>query len=646
MSLMKLAPESVRLRRIAKAFAAGEFSEEEYRTARREVISNFVPSPLDDDDTQPRLLDTQEQPLRRAPVRSGRGRLWLLIALALGALVAASGVLAGPVTRIPDVAERDPNPATSPRLEVNSVRVSNFQSLPGISSAEVQARVDNTLTTLRQRQQPGAHGFTPGELDELGRLLNALGAHEKSSELGPQDLADLQALIAAQKQRRGVSIVELEEVAEAVQALYRSAGYFLAVAYVPAQQVTGATVDIEVLPGVLGGVNVHGDGGALASRFDDLVGEALTEEVVTTRLYALNQAPGVKAQVSFEPGSQVGETELNLEVIPQKTWQGRLALDNYGAESTGKQRLLADASILNPTDRGDMINLGLLTSLQGADQVYGYLGYSVPVGSRTHVSSRLAYTRFEADLNNSLDGLDSDGWLFDVGLDRVLRQARDRGLAYQLGGGYHRLNWDGQAPDPEGAQDVFFVSAGVSTHNVWDRVRIAADASLKLDTGVIEGATFVGQDSRYWLLGMDAFAWHPLNVPVLPGEQKISAEFHGQLASSELPSSKRFSLGGNLAVRSFQRDTYLVDQGGMLRVDLRTPVAVGELSLFADAAYGETLNQDNGNWGYLSGVGLAWSLTVSNLESRLSWAYPLASDGSGGLEDDGSQIYWSFSYHR
>jgi len=145
---------------------------------------------------------------------------------------------------------------------------------------------------------------------------------------------------------------------------------------------------------------------------------------------------------------------------------------------------------------------------------------------------------------------------------------------------------------------------------------------------------------------MDAFAWHPLDISLLPGEQKISAEFHGQLAASELPSSKRFALGGNLAVRAFQRDAYLADSGGLLRLDLGTPLSVGELSLFADAAYGDTLNDDDANWGYLSGVGVAWNVTWSGLESRLSWAYPLASNGSGELDDDGTQIFWSFSYRR
>ncbi|MEZ5559578.1 MAG: hypothetical protein R3E86_13670 [Pseudomonadales bacterium] len=54
MSLLKLTPETVRLRRIAKAYAAGECSYEAYRAARREIIDNFSCFAADDDDTRRR----------------------------------------------------------------------------------------------------------------------------------------------------------------------------------------------------------------------------------------------------------------------------------------------------------------------------------------------------------------------------------------------------------------------------------------------------------------------------------------------------------------------------------------------------------------------------------------------------------------
>ena len=646
MSLMKLTPETVRLRRIAKAFTAGEFTLQEYRSARREVIANFVPTQMDDDDTQPRAAMPEAEQERRNEVSGSQRRLWLLVLVAVGTLLAATGVFAADGQNIAAVAERDPNPATSPRLQVERVYLANFTPLPGVSEHDIESRISQTLSRIRQAHEPGEHGFNDHELEELGKLLNALGAHDPGAELGDKDIADIQALLTTQKRRRGVSVSELEEVAAAVQSLYRDAGYFLATAYVPAQQLDDAAAAIEIVPGVLGSVAVQGDGASVADRFADLVGQVLTEEVVTTRLYALNQAPGLRAQASFEPGDQLGETRLNLEVIPQKRWGGKMSVDNYGDEGTGENRLLGDVSLLNPSGRGDLLEVGMMASLEGADQVFGYLSYATPFAARNHLRTRLAYTGFETDLNGNATDVDGDGWLYDIAFGRSLRQARDRGLSYDLAAGYQRLNWEGDSSYAIDSQDVYFAGAGLDAHRVWDGPRIALDGSLRAEMGTIEGSTFNGQDSSYWLAGIETFAWKPIDLPLFPGDQKFAAEFRGQVTNSQLPSSKRLALGGTMANRAFRRDTYVVDRGALLRLDVRTPVRLGEISLFADAAYGETLNDLDSNWGYLGGFGLAWSLSLANVESRLSWAFPLASNGSGDLDDDGSQVFWSFSYRR
>jgi hypothetical protein len=78
MSLLKLAPDSERLRRIARAYAAGEVEESEYRRIRTEVIDGFVPDPHLGDDTQQRWsppepsaesadASTDAAPVERAP---------------------------------------------------------------------------------------------------------------------------------------------------------------------------------------------------------------------------------------------------------------------------------------------------------------------------------------------------------------------------------------------------------------------------------------------------------------------------------------------------------------------------------------------------------------------------------------------------
>ena len=70
MSLLKLTPESERLRRIAKAHAAGEISRGEFRNIRSGVIDGFgEASPRDvGDATQPRWLASESTTQRFQPV--------------------------------------------------------------------------------------------------------------------------------------------------------------------------------------------------------------------------------------------------------------------------------------------------------------------------------------------------------------------------------------------------------------------------------------------------------------------------------------------------------------------------------------------------------------------------------------------------
>ncbi len=657
MSLMKLAPETVRLRRVAKAHAMGEFSMAEYRQARREVIDNFEPYRVAEDDTQPRLPSDAalqaEAPLRsaEADVEKRRWPLWLGGGLILLCLLTANRLLAAESAgaesagaemdlSIPAVAARDPNPATSPRLPVSRVVLDDaLAALDGVEDETLQTVIDTRLKAIRKRNTPGHHGFTAAELEEVGRFLNALGVHDANAELSARDAADLSALLTDQKTRRGLSVIELEEIAGAVQSHLREAGYFLAVAYLPAQQVVDGEVTIAALPGVLGDVQVAGGKDRLGRRFNDLVGRPVTRREINTRLYALNQAQGFSARASFEPGDDVGETRLNLDVLESRALQGQIALDNYGDDHTGKQRLVLDGDLINPTGRGDVLSAGLIAAIDPDNQFLGYIDYTAPAGNRRQLRARLARNDF------STADVDGDGWLFDAVLETFLHRDQLTGLSWELGLGHHELDWADVNADI--AQSVNVFSAALNVRRVWDESRIAADFRLYADAGTIDGDTFAGQEDGFWDLGFSLFGWHPFDLDWLPGRQKFSMELKGQLAGSQLPSTRRMSLGGIGAARGFDRDIYLADQGMLLRGDLSTPLALGELVLFADIAYGKNENEIYSDWAHLADLGLAWDVRLGpHFLSSLSWAVPITHKASGGLDDEGAMFFWSLRYVR
>jgi len=658
-SYMRLAPESVRLRRMAKAHAAGELTEQEYRDARRQVIDNFPVDAVADDDTRPRW--SQEPTLRSSSGMAGcigaetplagavqRPRRWpwvaLLAVLLAGAMlvVPATGRSADAGLDIVAVPERHPDPVSSPRLALAGVRVAWGEDvsveLRGVDLAALQARADETLATLRASNAPGPHGFTPSELAEVARFLNVLGVHDAQGGLDAADARDLTGLIRDQKSRRGISVAELEGLADKVQAEVRAAGYFLAVAYVPAQRLQDGVARVEVLPGRLGDIVVEGgDAGPVTEAFSALLGAPLRLADVSSRLQTLNARPGFTAQASFGPGADVGESRLRLDLIEQRDWTAAVAVDNHGDSSTGDQRIGVSGAWLNPRDVGDRLSAGALLTANPANQTYGYVDYEMPLAGDYRLAARLANNDFSLDDPRSLDG---SGVFVDLAARRNFIYSRERAVTLVLGLGRHQLDWDDGVD-----QTVSLVSAALAGHRVWDGPRIAADGAFSVSLGRIGGDRFVGQDDGFYLLEAEAEAWMPVNLPLLDGQQTVRLFGAGQWSDSLLPATRRFALGGAHRLRAFERSAFLADRGLLVGVEARVPLPLGELVLFGETAYGDARAQGDEAWVRLSDVGLGWDADLGpGWSGSLSWAIPVATRGSGGFDDDGSRWYGALRY--
>lgn len=96
MSLLQLSPEAVRLRRVAKACAAGEMSRLEYRQARREMIrhcSGVYQAPSEPTLTRYRVDKTQRRdelfPHGNSATVRKHSAAWLMgfVALVLSAII-------------------------------------------------------------------------------------------------------------------------------------------------------------------------------------------------------------------------------------------------------------------------------------------------------------------------------------------------------------------------------------------------------------------------------------------------------------------------------------------------------------------------------------------------------------------------------
>ena len=250
MILMQLPPEVTRLRRMARACAAGEVSRRDFRKARRNVIAKYAAANVDKterraaDATVPRMAKT-----RRTDVEAAKPPWWWL-AIGLLACAALLPVVGWSAQIIAPANERDPDPMRAQRLEVNQITWKVSDPVPSIDSAAAQEVLAAALVDQRTQSAVGDHGFTDSELVQVARFLDALGIHDER-RLNAEDVRDLQALVERQKHQRGINVNQLESIAKRLQQWLRAQGYPLATAYVPGQVVEDGIVYVNVEVGRL-----------------------------------------------------------------------------------------------------------------------------------------------------------------------------------------------------------------------------------------------------------------------------------------------------------------------------------------------------------------------------------------------------------
>ncbi len=672
MTLLRLNPDSERLRRIAKAHAAGEISTPDYRRIRAEVIERFGDGAGEDhgDDTEPRWLprpvaaQLETDPSAEVEIVRVVSRLrrwWIAFAVSAVAVAIAIGSATAWGSSIPPVKQRDPNPATSQRMTVSHLQIRDFVGYPdlGITAESVDALLETALARLDRASQPGPSGFTQAELAEIGMFLKSVGASD-GQPLKPRDAAQLSGLIASQKARRGASVVELEQVAARLTAFYRAHGLPLATAYLPSQNVVDGEVFFAVLPGTLENVRVNATRVAaqiLTSAFDDQRGEPVRRDRVESAMYLINDLPGLDAQANFVAGDAVGSTDLNLVARNEHSWGAQLRIDNEGDDHTGRERAFVDASWFDPSGHGDAVTAGLLATLNPENSYYGYLGYEAPLqGLRTRLHTRLS--RDEFDYSDGATSLNGTADTAELGLTEVLARSRARSVTLDTALNYQKLQLDQDGRGSLTDQSLWYLATGASTGRVFDAPRISMNARVGLDVGDFASGRTPGQSSPFYRMRVDGSVWRLMSPLDAETQQTLRLVLVGQLASTAMPGTLQMGLGGIGRVRAYDRSTASVDDGVYVGLDYRlSPSAgrVGDFLVFADGAYGDIKREfgDDVSVG-LASVGVGWDLPIGRwlgathaqrFDAQLRFSVPVADKGSQDwINDDGVTLYWMLRY--
>jgi hemolysin activation/secretion protein len=432
--------------------------------------------------------------------------------------------------------------------------------------------------------------------------------------------------------------------------LYRSNGYVLARAYLPAQKIENNTLHIQVLEGQLAAVNLRNSGhlkdSFLQAALQGIpVGAPARQDQIDQALLLLTDLPGANMKAQLAPGNASGQTQLDVVMNTAPLVSGRIELDNYGSVYTGRTRVGGEVNFNAPFGLGEQISLRLLASDEKLS--YGRLGITMPLGS-TALIGGLSVSRTSYTLGNTFASLDATGTAdsLEANLRYAVIRSPERSLFVQGGQEHKKLHdkVNATATQIDKNADVTYVGLQFYNRDQW----------------MTGGVTTVGVRGNFGRLGLDSatlavdsagaktnghYSVYRIDLSRqqrLTNTWTLDAKLNTQFASKNLDSSEKMVLGGATGVRAYPSGEGSGDEGWLTNFELAYAMSpMLTPSVFYD--HGRTRTNKNeflpgGNDRRLAGFGLGLRGSWSKLDWRASVAW--RSNTASVSEPDKSPRAW------
>lgn len=421
------------------------------------------------------------------------------------------------------------------------------------------------------------------------------------------DSASLLALLPP-AQGQTLTLAQLEELATRITRHYRASGYFVARAYIPAQELTDGKLVIRVVEGQYGKFILSNTSRVQDTVVQGLLDEAKRRDIVSLdtlerAMLIINDTPGVKVvQADVMPGEQVGTSDFAIRTEATPAWGGYVLLDNYGSTYTGKQRLRFNADWNSPSGRGDRLSAsGMVTRHSGL--LNGRLAYSTLLGTDgVRLEGALSRTTYElSDVYAALDASGTSNGV-DLILSKPLKRTRDHTVEASLGVAYKDLKDEIGATNTSVGKQLSSLSANIADRRTHAFLGFdgLTQSSASLTVGRLhfkeaaaEALDAAGADTQggYAKLKLAAS-----RISVLPSQFLLttSAKAQASLNNKSLDGVERMSVSGDGGVAAYPIGELSGDHAALLRAELARPLVTGGAaqlsgSVFTDYGWAKSI---------------------------------------------------------
>ncbi len=581
---------------------------------------------------------------------------------------------------VPNVRDRDPDPSSGPRLNVERFKLQGIVEFPelGITKAEIEKLIEGIRNDLMQEYKVLPSGFTASELEDVSKLLVEIEEQTMERHVTDLEVQKLVWLVREQRSSRGITLGTIETVADRITQFYRERGFILAKAYIPKQEVRDGIVTLTLLLGALGEVELQGnemyEANIVTSVFDDDLAKPVTSKVMEESIYLINDYPGLAVMGFFGPGSQVGDTRLSLNVRDEQRYNANIRVDNHGTDETGRQRLYGEVLVNNLVGAADQLHLGALHSFEPSNTTYWLVRYSFNLfNPRLRLTLGRTENQFVVEQNNSefLSQLEISGVTeqSDVVLSYKLKRSRVEN--YNISFTWEHISSDlqlGNLNDPGGLLDD-----EVTNYKLSLNYDILQESSKVLHQGVVgyvsgnfDEGNDSGQDDNFDILVSDYTLLTFLTIPYTDINTRLILRSSMQLTESALSSISQIFLGGPTRARGYPVNQFSADSAVFVGVDwifnlpswldfkITDNYSLKNFTqpfLFVDAAYGIKHSfrvDEKDSEATLYDIGIGFRLFyLDDIQGNLQFAFPISNhftDAELDTPDDGVRFVFDLQY--
>ena len=445
---------------------------------------------------------------------------------------------------------------------------------------------------------------------------------------GTQLSADELNRRAAGYAERTISEAELNALLGDLTQYARRHGYPAAAAYLPPQSNADGTLEIRILAGRYGNINIENsaavDDGQIRRLAHALhTGAPIEGRRLEKALYNIAALSGVEAAGLLSPGADFGTSDLTIRVKDGKRQSFVLYSENYGGRTSGRYRYGVQVGLSNLTRSGDRLNLAAM--LSNADLRNYSLTYIRPVGVDGTMFG-LGVSRMNYELAGEFRRLGAQGRADTVslfGTTPLLRTARDS-VSLTYGWDYRKL--EDEYKNVGMTLEKHSSAGHIGVRGEMNRPRTRLTYDLTAYHGTIAADSTMAERQMRRARTEGSFTKGVLNLGV---RQELGGRFHLnvrtqlQAAGDNLDSSEEIYLGGANGVRAYPQGEGSGDSGYLASAELvyRTGIPHLELSTYYDTGHVQYAHDGADGGTTLKGWGIGVSYSrPGDYFLRLDWA--------------------------